>query len=292
MSVPVPADAGKPCGAPPPPVSLRRQALDFSALGALFWLTLRQQARGRRLIVLALLFALPTGLAVLIRSLSEGISGDVLQAQLILNLIPQALAPLAALLYATGVIQDEIEEQTLTYLLIRPLPRAALYVTKLLAAMLTSSLLAAAGTFVVYIAIYWGTSDLWGDVLPYRAAKVAVLFAVAQVGYCAIFSFISLLTRRSLIAGIAYIVVIEGALANWPFIVRQLTVMYYFRVLTLHWLSPPSASVESWAIDPADAFSTATCLAIVLGTSVALTIAGGLTFAAREFGVKTPEGAN
>src|SRR6266513_3123035 len=117
-----------------------RRGFDLSALAALFWLTLRQQARGRRLIVLALLFTLPAALAVLVRSLSERIPGSVLEAQLIFNLIPQALAPLAALLYATGVIQDEIEEQTLTYLLIRPLPRAALYVTKLLAAVLTTSL--------------------------------------------------------------------------------------------------------------------------------------------------------
>src|SRR5437667_8372838 len=137
-----------------------RRGFDLSALAALFWLTLRQQARGRRLIVLSLLFVLPAALAVLIRSLSEGVSSDVMEGQLIFNLIPQALAPLAALLYATGVIQDEIEEQTLTYLLVRPLPRAALYVTKLLAAVLTTSLLAAAGTTIAYLAIYWGTGEL------------------------------------------------------------------------------------------------------------------------------------
>ena len=44
-----------------------------------------------------------------------------------LNFIPHALAPLAALLYSAGIIQDEVEDQTLTYLLLRPLPRWALY---------------------------------------------------------------------------------------------------------------------------------------------------------------------
>ena len=52
-----------------------------------------------------------------------------------------ALAPLAALLCAAGVIRDEVEEQTLTYLLLRPLPRRALYVVKLLAAAIVSILL-------------------------------------------------------------------------------------------------------------------------------------------------------
>ena len=52
---------------------------------------------------------------------------EKLQFALVFNLIPHALAPLAALLYATGIIQDEVEEQTLTYLLLRPLPRWAIY---------------------------------------------------------------------------------------------------------------------------------------------------------------------
>ena len=42
---------------------------------------------------------------------------------LIFGLIPQAILPLTALVFASGMIQDEVEEQTLTYLLIRPLPR-------------------------------------------------------------------------------------------------------------------------------------------------------------------------
>ena len=52
-----------------------------------------------------------------------------LRVRLRFNLIPHALAPLAALFYAAGIIQDEVEEQTLTYLLLRPLPRWALYLS-------------------------------------------------------------------------------------------------------------------------------------------------------------------
>jgi ABC-2 type transport system permease protein len=277
MSFPNTANAGMP----------NRARFDPSALGALFWLTLRQQARGKRLIVLAVMFAIPAALAVLLRSLADGVSLGQLEVQLIFGLIPQALAPLAALLYGSGVIQDEIEEQTLTYLLVRPLPRWALYITKLLAAMLTTSLLAAAGTAVVYVAVYWGTDQLWGQVLPVWAAKAAVLFALAQVAYCAIFSFISLFTRRSLLAGIAYIALIEGLLSNWDFILRKLTVVYYFRVLVLRSLNPPHT--EGWSINLTDAPAMITCILILLGTGAVLTIVGGLTFARREFGVKTPE---
>ena len=100
-------------------------------------MTLRQHLRGRRLLVLSLLFALPSVLAAVVSLLSHYPPPvEELKFALVFNLIPHALAPLAALLYAAGIIQDEVEEQTLTYLLVRPLPRWAIYIVKLLATLL------------------------------------------------------------------------------------------------------------------------------------------------------------
>ena len=70
--------------------------------------------------------------------------------------IPQALLPLVALVYATGIIQDEQEEQTLTYLLIRPIPRWAIFMVKLLATLTTTVLLTAVFTALTYVAVYVG----------------------------------------------------------------------------------------------------------------------------------------
>jgi ABC-2 type transport system permease protein len=267
-----------------------RHLVTVSSLVALFWLALRQHARGRRLLIMAGLFTLPAALLVLVRSFKDSDAPDIIQAALIFNFIPHVLAPLAALLYASGVIQDEVEDQTLTYLLIRPLPRWAIYLTKLLASVLTSSLLVAVGVTVVYVAIFWGTPELWRDVLPARAAKTAGVFALAQVAYCTLFGCISLLTRRSLIAGIAYIIAIEGILANWEFVIRKLTVVYYFRVLSMRWLNPPGT--QDWAISLVEAPTAASCVQVLLGAALALTLLGSLLFAQREFGVKTPEAAS
>ena len=118
----------------------------FRALAALLVLALRQQIRGWRLVVLGLLFLLPGALAVLVCLTSPVPSrgstpAEVLDFTFLFNLIPHALAPLAALLCAGGIIRDEVEEQTLTYVLLRPLPRPAIYAIKLLAALLTAALL-------------------------------------------------------------------------------------------------------------------------------------------------------
>src|SRR5438552_15737802 len=111
-----------------PPV-VRPHRLELSALATLFLLTLRQQVRGRRLLVLGFLYLLPLGLVILIRSVESHVPASEAEIVVLFTLIPHTLVPLTALLYATGMIHDEIEDQTLTYLLVRPLPKWGIYLT-------------------------------------------------------------------------------------------------------------------------------------------------------------------
>src|SRR5205823_12306572 len=158
---------------PAPAEAPARGGFDLAALWALFVLTLRQHLRGRRLLVLSLLFLLPTALSALLYLMPHPPRPANLEGGFIFNIIPHALATLTALLYAAGMIQDEVEEQTLTYLLLRPLPRWALYVTKFLATVLVTSVLTGFFTAVAYVVIYWNTPELWSDILPERAPKGA-----------------------------------------------------------------------------------------------------------------------
>jgi ABC-2 type transport system permease protein len=272
--------------------SFRRE---LSALAALFVLTVRQHTHGRRVLVLGLLYALPCALAVLLRSLPRPAPAGALEFALIFNLLPHGLAPLTALLYAAGVIQDEVEEQTLTYLLLRSVPRWALYATKLLATLCVTVLLVAAATVALYTAVYWGTPEFWEEIVPRRLPRVVGAFALAQVGYCALFGFLGLATRRSLVAGVAYIAVIEGVLANIDFVARRLTVVYYVRTLLLRWLDPPAELLRrwqrEWGLDPEKLPTAQECVLTLLGFGVAMTALTAVWFARREFRVKTPEGS-
>jgi ABC-2 type transport system permease protein len=265
------------------------RGFDPVALWALFVLTLRQLLRGRRLLVLSLLFLLPSVLAAVVRLAPRPPPADGLAFALVFNLIPHALVPLTALLYAAGVVQDEVEEQTLTYLLTRPLPRWALYVTKLVATLAVTIALTVVFSTLALVVIYWDTPELWGDVLPTRAAKIAALLALAQVGYCALFGAIGLGTRRALVAGLAYIVAFEGVFANFDWVLRQLTVMYYFRVLSFRWLDP--VGKEVWSINLAEAPSATACVLTVLGASAAFVLLGAVMMRGHEFRMKTPEGS-
>ena len=55
------------------------------------------------------------------------------------------------------MVQDEVEEQTLTYLLIRPIPRWLIYLAKVVGTWLVLSLLIALFTAAALVAVYWGT---------------------------------------------------------------------------------------------------------------------------------------
>ncbi len=263
------------------------------ALTALLVLSLRQQARGLRLVVLGLLFLLPGALALIVCLTAPGpfrgtSHAEILQFALVFNLIPHALAPLAALLCAGGIIRDEVEEQTLTYLLLRPLPRSAIYAVKLLASLLTVVLLTSIFTVATLLFIALLTGESIGAELLVQSGKTALIFSLSQVAYCGLFALIALLMRRALLIGVVYIIFFEGLLASFDTLARRMTVMYHFRVLVLRWLAPASGTL--WKVDLKTAPTSTTCVLVLLGVGLGLAILGSLIFSTREFGMKTPEG--
>src|SRR5215213_614691 len=140
---------------------------------SLYWLTLRQHLHGKRWMVVSVLFLVPAGMAILIRSTHGRVPSVLLEFVLLWILIPQALLPLIALLYASGIIQDEQEEQTITYLLVRPINKWLLYWVKMSATWTTTAALVAVLTVITYAAIYAGSgADL--AAVTERCVKAAV----------------------------------------------------------------------------------------------------------------------
>jgi ABC-2 type transport system permease protein len=268
------------------PVRLSRR-VPLSALVTLLGITAARQTRGRRLLIFSLLFALPILFAVLAHRFQVPYEASEVETVLVFGLIPQALVPLTALLFASGMVQDDVEEQTLTYLLIRPIPRWLIYVAKVAATWLVTSALASVFTAAALVAVYWGTNEPDTPALIRRAMLISGLLSLSLLAYIAIFGGLSLLIRRSLVLGVGYIVVFEGVLANIDFVVRHLTVMYYVRTLSVRWLDLPGAD---WSIDPATAPSAMTCLLTLFGIGAVLALLGSWLFSIREFRVKTPDG--
>jgi ABC-2 type transport system permease protein len=274
-----------------PPLA-RSRAGELSALAALFGLTVRQHTHGRRLLVLGALYLLPCVLALVLRNLPRPAPAEALEFALVFSLLPHGLAPLTALLYAAGVVSDEVEEQTLTYLLLRSIPRWALYLTKLLATYCVCTVLVAGAVLALEASIHAGTPGFWTEVLP-RTGRFMAVMALAQVGYCALFGFVGLVTRRSLIAGVAYIVAVEGVLANLDFVGRTVTVVYFVRTLSLRWLGLPAEQLrrcqDAWGMTDLEKLPTSGASVLILvAIGVVLALVSAIWFARSEYRVKTP----
>jgi ABC-2 type transport system permease protein len=274
-----------------------------------FWtvyvLTLRQHLHGKRWMVIAGACALCAGLVVLVRATAANVPPRMLEFYFAFGFIPQAILPLLALIYASGIVRDEQEEQTMTYLLIRPIPKWALYGLKLLATLTTTVILTVALTFLTYAAVYLGAGADLKEV-SFRALQAASIHSLAVVTYCCLFGLISLLTDRTLLVGIIYTALFEALLANLPFSIRLATVIYYTRLIAYRSMqfivtqpgSPndkTDLAAQSWqfdvASDPAllEHPQLRTCLIVLLTASVVCAVLAAVLFSVREFHVKTPE---
>jgi ABC-2 type transport system permease protein len=268
----------------------------------LFRISMDRNGRSKKMMALAAIFCIPWILALVIRHFLQGDSGAMQidsvtgrphlytmgETGLILTIFPYALVPLACLFYGVGMVQDEIEEQTLTYLLIRPIPRWSIYIVKLLAAALSLMLLAAVFIPVSYLAAFLGYEGFWSEILVQHALVVTGTTCLAILAYTALFGFISLLIQRSIIAGVVYIMVLEGIVGTLPFIVREGTIVFYFRTLVYLWV--PKFNPLYWEMTPDTVPSAPVAVAVLLGTFAVFAGLGSLLFSTLEFRVKTPSG--
>jgi ABC-2 type transport system permease protein len=281
------------------------QRSHFGPLWALYLLTLRQYLRGKRWLVVGLLFLIPAGIAVLVRTTSGEVPPIALEFILVQMFIPQVLLPFVALLYASGIIQDEQEEQTITYLLIRPIAKWSLYLVKLLATLTMAISLVIVFTTITYLAIYVRADSTDPDVAA-RCLKTLLIQSLAVSCYGSLFGLMSLITRRILIVGIVYIAIVEGMLANLPFGIRLFTVIYYTRIMayrSMSFLVPTHSgrttdfAAEAWQfdlrLDPqlAEHPSIVNSAGILLGTILVCALVAAWISSQREFHVKTPEQA-
>ncbi len=270
----------------------------------LYRLSLGQHRHGRRWIGTLALTLLPMLIAIIIRSTDPYAAPGSMEFGLVFMLIPQGLLPLLALVYASGIIQEEQEDQTITYLLVRPIPKWMMYLIKWAAALTAAEILAMAAIVLTYAAIFCGTHGASGSFihLAERCLVACTVHGLAILAYCGIFGLMGLVTQRVLVIGILYTALFEGLFANTPFNLRMITVIYYARLLIYRLLphhAKPGLRVHSTTANTWK-FITAgdpnlklyphnwVCVTVLLSTAIFTSALAGWICSNREFYVKTP----
>lgn len=168
-------------------------------------LTLRALVGRRRTVLIAVLAWLPVALGILVR-----LGGGRPDASQILDaLVIRTVLPLVALVVGTGAIGSEIEDGTLVFQLVKPVPRWLTAAAK--------GLVAAFLTAVLIVPPVVVTGLLLGGFAP-GSIQTSVGFAVAALiggtAYAIGFTALGVVTSRALIVGLGYTLIWEGILAG------------------------------------------------------------------------------
>jgi ABC-2 type transport system permease protein len=234
-------------------------------IGFIFGLTLRQLVFRKSTLVLLLLAAIPVLIAFVFEVGNDGetdpeeFSVKVLGVWLVITTV----LPLTAVLFGTSVLGDELEDGTIIYLLTKPVQRWLILLPKVAAAWLLTALLAIASLSVSTLIVLGADS---GDII----LGFGIAAAVGSLAYAVVFTLLSIVTSRALIAGLVFVFIWEGAVTGIFEGVRYISIRHYTLSLA-EWLS----SVPAGYVDAYVGGMTALILS-------AIVIAGGFLYANRR----------
>jgi ABC-2 type transport system permease protein len=169
--------------------------------------SLRQLLGGRRLIVLLLLGAIPavvTWLSTGNRSAASVFEIYHEGAMITLFLI---VMPIVSIVIGAAALGDERRDGTLSFLVVRPIPRTGITGAKFLAAWIATATVSMASGALAAAAAAVRTSD-WSILVP-----TLVALAISSGCYAAVFMVAGFLTSRAVLVGLVYLFVWETGIA-------------------------------------------------------------------------------
>jgi ABC-type transport system involved in multi-copper enzyme maturation permease subunit len=156
-----------------------------------------------------------------------------LMSLLLFVLLPEIVTVLGMLLWATPIVNAEMEGQTWIYAVIRPEGRASMLLGKYIVAVLWTT---SCGWMAATLSI-----PLVGFVNPLQVWMVTLaLCLLSSIAHGALFALVGVLgQRRSMVIAFSYAVVVEGMLGWVPAVINQFTIAYRIRSLMASWLEIP-----------------------------------------------------
>jgi ABC-2 type transport system permease protein len=223
--------------------------------------------RGRRLVGLALLVYMPVVVQTIILIWGKG-RGSAFNsfAQVVTNAYLRVIVPLTVIFLGTGAFGDEWEGGTACYLVGAPMRRRLIVTGRWLACTARALLLALPAIVLVYAL---SLVRFEGALANYLPDLLWVLLAVTLVimGYSAVFTFLGLTLRRSVMTSLIVVLIFEGLVGNLPRLFAIFSLGYHARSIlwetTGHTaFEPPRFGMDDVQSTPA-LLSAAVMLAVV-----------------------------
>ena len=189
-------------------------------MGPVLKLSLRQITGVRRLLIVLLLVLLPVALTVLLRLTSDGDGDPADFANAVVNaLLVGVVLPIVMISFSTTVFGNDLEDRTLSFIIMTPAARWKIALSKLAAPiMIGAPLIVLSAAATIYI-------GMDGDANSVLAVCVGLLIGV--VAYASVFTWAGLITTRALAFAIVYVFLWEGVISALVPGVKYLSVSAY-----------------------------------------------------------------
>ncbi|MDP6452077.1 MAG: hypothetical protein QF898_02115 [SAR202 cluster bacterium] len=187
----------------------------------LLTLSMKQLGGRWRVALTVLLALLPIALAVIVviaESDDESFHSDFINI-LLDGLLVGGILPIVTMAMSTAAFGNELEDKTLSYVVLKPIPRWHIAVPKLLASIVIAGpLIIGSGAIAAWIGL---GSD------PKIAAAVGLALFAGVTTYASIFTWAGLMTTRALAFAIIYVFLWEGLISSFINGVDYLSVRGY-----------------------------------------------------------------
>lgn len=250
---------------------------------------LKNGIHSRRTLWMGLISLVPLAVAVMLFLFKpllsrEGIELPALFPQINFWLYLHLLLPLLSVFIGSAVIGDEVEDRTLPYLLVRPLQRRWIVLSKLIAGWVTAGVLLFVSLLLTYLVMMLGGGESLTESFGQLLHSGGILLLGLAV-YIPLFALLGGLIKRPVLLGLLLTFGWENSVAFFPGNVKLMTVVHY-----LHVLSPQLQKVTQGGaqnifnmVMPAKEISCLTALLILLGLSAALVYLSSSLLLVKEY---------
>ena len=193
----------------------------------IYKLSLTQMLRPKRLLILLFIASVPVALSV-VAAIFPPDTEDLVSFRddfLMGPMVISAVLPIITVVLGTASLGHEIEDQTMTYLFLKPVPRWGIILPKFLAT------ITVAGVVVIGSGVLTTVIVPGGGVTTSVAAAVGL--GVGVLAYTSIFTWAGLMTSHALAVGLVYVFVWEAAIVGFLQGVRWLSIRHYTEA-TIH----------------------------------------------------------
>lgn len=226
---------------------------------SVYRLTLRQLTGKWRLVIMAVLSALPVIITLLMLRDDDAGTIHAFEAGVLGAMLAGSIAPLVVLAIAAAAFGNELEDNTLANLTLSPIPRWKIALPKLLAT------ITIAAPFIAASALATSHFAFLGDAVATTAVTVSAVVGV--VLYASAFVWLGLVSTQAIGIGLLYIVLWEGFFSGFVSGVRLLSIRHY-AIGLMHGLDPRRfAPVEHLSLT-----ALGVLVAVVVGGFLWLTI--------------------